>query len=110
MVAPEGNPGGKFRAVLVSITNVRSVTAELMPFVTFRANIEKREVNEKDQVAIFNVYGTASNFVVFLDAGKTPADVEEELVPYNVVISRADWQMVINDLEGKALYLEATKG
>ncbi len=108
-MAPEGNPGGKFRAILVSITNVRSVPTELMPFVTFRANIEKREVREKDQVAIFNVHGTASNFVVFLDAGKTPADVEEELVPYNVVISHVDWQRVVTDLEGKAMYLEATK-
>ena len=109
-MAPEGNPGGKFRAVLVSITNVRSVTPELMPFVTFRANIEKREVDEEDEVAIFNVHGTASNFVVFLDAGKTPADVEEELVPYNVVISTVDWQHVTNNLESKALYLEATDG
>lgn len=109
-MAPEGNPGGKFRAILVSITNVGSVTNELMPFVNFRANIEKRDVKEEDQVAIFNVHGTASNFVVFLDAGKTPADVEEELVPYNVVISRVDWQRVINDLESKAQYLEATRG
>ncbi len=109
-MAPEGNPGGKFRAVLVSITNVGSVTEELLPFVMFRANIEKREVNEEDQVAIFNVHGTASNFVVFLDAGKTPADVEEELVPYNVVITRVDWQRVTNDLETKVQYLEASKG
>ena len=109
-MAPEGNPGGKFRAILVSITNVSSVTEELMQFVSFRANIEKREVREEDQVAIFNVHGTASNFVVFLDAGKTPQDVEEELVPYNVVISRIDWQRLTNDLVAKAMYLEATKG
>ena len=95
---------------MVSITKVRSVTDELMPFVSFRANIEKREVDAEDEVAIFNVHGTASNFVVFLDAGKTPAEVEEELVPYNVVISRVDWQHVTNNLESKAMYLEATKG
>ncbi len=109
-MATEGNPGGKYRAVLVSITNVGSVTDELMPFVNFTANIEEREVNEEDEVAIFNVHGTASNFVVFLDAGKTPADVEKEIVPYNVVISRVDWQRVTNNLESKAQYLEVTKG
>lgn len=108
-MAGSGGPGGKYRAVLVSITKVRSVSPDLMPFVVFRANIEKREPAEDDDVAIFNVHGTSSNFVVFLDAGKTAEDVEEEMVPYNVVISTVDWTRLTQKLASKAQYLEATR-
>lgn len=101
-------PGGKYRAVLVSITKVASVSPDLMPFVVFRANIEKREPRDDDDVAIFNVYGTSSNFVVFLDPGKTQESVKEEMEPYNVVISNTDWTRLVQELERKAQYLEAT--
>jgi hypothetical protein len=102
------NPG-KFRAVLVSITRVKSVTEELMAFVSFRANLEGREIDPEDEVAIFNVHTTASNFVVFLDEGKTMEDFEEEIIPYNVVISTLDWQQISNKLETRAQYAAATK-
>jgi hypothetical protein len=109
-MAGSGGQGGKFRAVLVSVTKVRSVGDDLMPFVAFRANIEDREMNEDDEVAIFNVHGTSSNFVVFLDDGKTIEDLEEEIVPYNVVISNNDWTRITQELERKAQYLKATGG
>jgi hypothetical protein len=89
------------------MTKVANVGEELMPFVIFRANIEKREPRDDDDVAIFNVHGTSSNFVIFLDPGKTVKDLEEELVPYNVVITSGDWNRVTQDLEVKAHYLEA---
>ncbi|UCC94082.1 MAG: DUF749 family protein [Thermoplasmata archaeon] len=103
-----GGPGGKYRAVLVSMTKVSSVGEDLMPFVVFRANIEKREPRDDDDVAIFNVHGTSSNFVIFLDPGKTVEELERELEPYNVVISASDWNRLTQDLEVKAQYLEAT--
>jgi hypothetical protein len=103
-VTVPGTAGGKFRAILVSITKVENVTEELMPFVSFRANIEKRELGPKDDVAVFNVHGTSSHFVVFLDPGKTAKDLEEELIPYNVVLTNLDWQRIVNDLEAKAQY------
>jgi hypothetical protein len=102
-----GTAGGKFRAVLVSITRVENVTEELMPFVTFRANMEKREIVPTDEVAIFNVHGTGSHFVVFLDEDKTMEDFEEEIVPYNVVLSSPDHQRIVTQLETKALLKEA---
>ena len=104
----EGASGGKFRSVLVSVTPVKSVSPELMSFVQFRANIEQREVDPDDDVAIFNVHGTGSHFVIFLDAGKTEQDLEEEVVPYNVIISRVDWQRLLQELEKKRMYAEAT--
>jgi len=78
-----------------------------MPFVNFRANLEGRQVTQDDDVAIFNVHGTGSHFVVFLDPGKTVKDVEEEIVPYNVLITGSDWSLIAQDLENKGYYLEA---
>jgi hypothetical protein len=109
-LAGTSGPGGKYRAVLVSMTRVSAVTEELRPFVVFRANIEKREAKDDDEVAIFNVHGTSSNFVIFLDAGKTEADLMEEMEPYNVVISTSDWNRLVQELDAKAKYLEATQG
>ena len=91
------------------MTKVASVSPDLMPFVMFRANIEKREPRDDEDVAIFNVHGTSSNFVVFLDAGKTSEDLEEELVPYNVVLSTSDWTRITQELDAKSQYLEATE-
>jgi hypothetical protein len=106
-VAAGSGPEGRYRAVLVSITRVVNVSPELMPFVVFRANIEKREPRDEDMVAIFNVHGTSSNFVVFLDSGKTADEVKEEMVPYDVVVSASDWNLMVQELETRALYEEA---
>ena len=103
----EGRHTGKFRAVLLTITKVRQVVDDLKPFVVFRANLEEREVDPQDTVAIFNVHGTSSHFVVFLDEGKTMDDFDEEIVPYNVSITLPDRQRITTELETKALYKEA---
>jgi hypothetical protein len=92
------------------MTKVSAVSEELRPFVVFRANIEKREPRDDDEVAIFNVHGTSSNFVVFIDAGKTEAELLEEMEPYNVVVSASDWTRLVQELEAKTQYLEATQG
>jgi hypothetical protein len=102
-------PDTKFRAVLLSILEVRSVSQDLLAFVTFRANMEKREPKPDDLVAIYNVYGTSSHFVVFLDEGKTLEDIDEELVPYNVVITNDARQRMRDVLESKAIKREVAK-
>jgi hypothetical protein len=106
-LSSSSTPDGKYRAVLLTITKVVSVSEELMPFVLFRANIEHREADPKDEVAIFNVHGTSSHFVVFMDEGKTIDDFLEEIVPYNVAISRPDLDRITTQLETKAFLKEA---
>lgn len=103
----EADQAGKFRAVLLTITKVKSVSTDLLPFVQFRANLEQREPGPEEDLAIFNVHGTGSHFVIFLDSGKTMEDVDAELAPYNVVISTVDRQRIATDLESKALLREA---
>ena len=99
--------GTKYKAVLMAITDAASVTAELRPFVEFRATIEHREVGPKDMVAIFNVHGTSSHFVVFLDAGKTMEEVDKEIEPYAVVLQREARERIEAALEAQALHREA---
>ena len=106
-MADVGNRTGKFRAVLLTITKVRQVIEDLKPFVVFRANIEEREADPDETVAIFNVHGTSSHFVVFLDDGKTMDDFDEEIVPYSVVLSHTDRQRITTELETRALLKEA---
>ena len=100
--------GTKYKAVLVAITDAASVPAELRPFVEFRATIERREVGPKDLVAIFNVHGTSSHFVVFLDAGKTMEQVDKEIAPYEVVLQREARERIADALETQALHRQAT--
>ena len=106
-MAEDNGENDKYRAVLLTICKAGQVIENLKPFVVFRANIEKREMNPGDTVAIFNVYGTGSHFVVFLDEGKTLADFEEEILPYNVVVTHVDRQRISIELETKALLREA---
>lgn len=100
--------GTKYKAVLLAITDAASVTQELRPFVEFRATLERRTVGPKDLVAIFNVHGTSSHFVVFLDAGKTMEQVDAEVAPYEVVLQREARERIASALETQALHKKAT--
>ena len=100
--------GKKYKAALVAITDAGSVPAELRPFVEFRATIERRAVGPKDVVAIFNVHGTSSHFVVFLDAGKTMEQVDAEIAPYEVVVQKEARDRIASALETQALHKQAT--
>ena len=106
---PSPAHGTKYKAVLVAITDAASVTAELRPFVEFRATLEHRTVGPKDVVAIFQVHGTSSHFVVFLDAGKTMEMVDEEIAPYEVVLQREARERIESALETQALHEQATR-
>lgn len=98
----ELRPPTKFRATLLSITEVASVPQDLRPFVEFRANMEGREARPKDLVAVFNVLTTSSHFVVFLDPGKTVAEVEAEVAPYEVLIPAETWRRLDELLQSRA--------
>ena len=93
---------GRFRAVLLTVTAVDSVTPELRPFVEFRAAMEGRTPTPQDLVAIFQVHTTSSHFVVFMDAGKTIAQIESEISPYEVVLPAAAWHTLESTLESQA--------
>jgi hypothetical protein len=95
-------PPTKFRATMLSITEVASVPQDLRPFVEFRANMEGRTAHPQDMVAVFNVLTTSSHFVVFLDPGKTIDQVETEIAPYEVLIPAETWRRLDEFLRSRA--------
>ncbi len=110
MTGPAGRDPGhgtRHKAVLLAITEASGVTAELRPFVEFRATLEHRVAAPKDMVAIFQVHGTSSHFVVFLDAGKTMDQVDAEVAPYEVVLQRESRNRVEAALEAQSLRARA---
>jgi hypothetical protein len=61
-------------ARLVAITDLRNVPPDIRPFVDFKAAIEERKLDEKDQVAILNIDTTTCYIPVFL---KNPPNMEQ---------------------------------
>ena len=66
-------------ARLVAITELSNVPPDIRPFVDFRAALEDRKVDEKEQVAILNIDTTTCYVPVFLKDATTMARLEEEL-------------------------------
>ena len=68
-----------FVATLVGIFNFKDLPEKYGPFAQHKASIEKRTIEDSDQIAILNIAGTESNHVLFLDSYKDIIEIEEEL-------------------------------
>ena len=68
-----------FVATLVGIFNFKDLPEKYGPFAQHKASIEKRTIEDSDQIAILNIAGTESNHVLFLDSYKDIKEIEEEL-------------------------------
>ena len=49
------------------------------PFAQHKAQIEKRTIDDDDEIAIMNIAGTESNHVLFLKSYNNIKEIEEEL-------------------------------
>jgi len=54
------------KANLVVITEVKNVPPDIKPFVSFRAEVEERELSEEELVAVLVIDTTTSYIPVFL--------------------------------------------
>ncbi len=68
-----------FSAILLDIKDVKKVPAEFRAYVDFKIAHEGREIRGDERVAIFNIADTSSYAVIFLDPGKTIADIDGEM-------------------------------
>ena len=68
-----------FVATLDRIDKVKNVEDEMMNYVKFKAAIEKRELNEEDEIAILQIAGTTSYHVLFLDSYNSIDEIKKEL-------------------------------
>ncbi|AEF96795.1 DUF749 domain-containing protein [Methanotorris igneus] len=76
---------GEFVATLLTILKVEDgLNSELSDFIRVRAAIENRELKNDDVVAVFNIQGTTSYQVFFLDDDTTVEEIKEKLKKISV--------------------------
>jgi hypothetical protein len=68
-----------FVATLVGVFHFKDLPDKYGPFAQHKATIEKRTIEDSDEIAILNIAGTESNHVLFLDSYKNVKEIEEEL-------------------------------
>ncbi len=68
-----------FIATLVGIFKFEEVPQEFGPFVMYKANLENKNIDENEEIAVLNISGTESHHVLFLNSYKNIAEIEEEL-------------------------------
>lgn len=68
-----------FIATLVGIFKFDEVPQEYGPYVQYKASLEKKDIDENEEIAVLNISGTESYHVLFLDSYKSIAEIEEEL-------------------------------
>lgn len=68
-----------FVATLGGIFRFKDIPEEYGPYVQFKATIEKREVQDDDEIAILDITGTDSHHVLFLDSYDDIDQIKEEL-------------------------------
>ena len=66
-------------ARLVAITELQNIPPDIRPFVEFRADVEQRKVDPKEQVAILNIDTTTCYIPVFLKDPPSMAQLEADL-------------------------------
>ncbi|MFY9638244.1 MAG: DUF749 domain-containing protein [Methanobacterium sp.] len=68
-----------FVATLVGIFKFKDLPDKYGPFAQHKAQIEKRTIDDDDEIAILNIAGTESNHVLFLKSYNNLKEIEEEL-------------------------------
>ena len=68
-----------FIATLVGIFKFEELPQEYGPYVQYKASLEKKDIDENEEIAVLNISGTESYHVLFLNSYKNIAEIEEEL-------------------------------
>lgn len=68
-----------FIATLVGIFKFEEIPQEYGPFVRYKSNLEDKDIDENEEIAVLNIKGTESNHVLFLDSYKNIGEIEDEL-------------------------------
>jgi len=90
----------EFVATLISILTVKeALNSEMENFVKVRAAIDKRELNDDDKVAIFNINSTTSYQVFFIDKDTNIEELKEEFKKMNVRINYDSEQVLKRYIE-----------
>lgn len=69
----------KFIVELVSVFTPRDLPEEYQQFVDYKATIEKKELTDKDKIAVLRVKDTTSYHVLFLDDYESMDEIDKEV-------------------------------
>ena len=95
------NERTEFVATLISILTVKeALNSEMENFVKVRAAIDKRELNDEDKVAIFNINSTTSYQVFFIDEDTDIEKLKEEFKKMNVRLNYDSEKALKRYIEG----------
>lgn len=88
------------KANLVAITEVRNVPPDILPFVSFRADVEGRELSQDELVAVLVIDTTTSYIPVFLRDPPSMRSLEE-------MLARQDAQLAAEARAALSRHLDA---
>ena len=68
-----------FIASLVGIFKYEELPEKYGPYVQYKASLEKKSINEDEEIAILNISGTESYHVLLLNSYSSLNEIKEEL-------------------------------
>jgi len=68
-----------FIATLVGIFKFTELPEKYGPFVQYKASLDDKTIDDDDEIAILNISGTESHYVLFLSMYKDIKEIEAEL-------------------------------
>lgn len=68
-----------FIASLVGIFKYNELPEKFNPYVQYKASLENKDIEEKDEIAILNISGTESYHVLFINSYNSIDEIVEEL-------------------------------
>ena len=83
-----------FVATLDGIFKYTDLPEEYEPYVQFKATIDKREINDNDEIAILNIAGTSTHHVLFLDSYNSIREIENELKDADAKINHTTLKII----------------
>ena len=91
----------QYIASIADIKIIKDLPEDFLPYVSFKAGTEERQIKGDEQVAILNVSTTTSYIVIFLDKGKTIKDVEGEVKASGATLNKDAEYILKEILEAK---------
>jgi len=83
-----------FIATLGGIFRFKDLPEEYGPYVQFKATIDKKEIDDNDEIAILDITGTGSHHVLFLDMYDNIDEIKEELKEADAKINHTTLKII----------------
>lgn len=69
----------KFIVELIGVFTQRDLPEDYEKFVDYKATIEKKELTDKDKIAVLKIKDTTSYHILFLDSYNSMEEIDKEI-------------------------------